>query len=45
MMVDKTLDVRNTQHYQHRGGTNRQPIQYVAIVGNKRRDIGDDMLL
>ncbi len=44
MMADKMLEVRNTQHYQHRVGTNRQPIQYVAIVGNKRRDIGDGML-
>ena len=38
MMADKTLEVSNTQHYQHRLGTNRQPIQYVAIVGTKRRD-------
>ncbi len=44
VMVDKTLDVRKTQRYQHRVGTNRQPIQYTAIVGNKRRDIGNGML-
>ncbi len=45
MMADKTLEVRETQHYQHRIGTNRQPIPYVAIVGNKRRDVSEGMLL
>jgi 2-polyprenyl-3-methyl-5-hydroxy-6-metoxy-1,4-benzoquinol methylase len=44
VMADKTLEVRKTQRYQHRVGTNRQPIQYVAIVGNKRHDIDDGML-
>ncbi len=41
VMTDKTLEVRKTQRYQHRVGTDRQPIQYTAIVGNKRRNIGD----
>ena len=44
VMADKTLDVRKTQRYQHRVGTNRQPIQYTAIVGNKRRDIREETL-
>ena len=44
MIADKTLEVRKTQRYQHRVGTNRKPIEYTAIVGNKRRNIGDDML-
>jgi predicted TPR repeat methyltransferase len=44
MLDDKVLDLRNTQHYQHRVGTNRQPIQYVAIVGNKRGDVSEAML-
>jgi 2-polyprenyl-3-methyl-5-hydroxy-6-metoxy-1,4-benzoquinol methylase len=44
IMADKTLEVRKTQRYQHRVGTSRQPIQYTAIVGNKRRDIGNGML-
>ena len=44
MLDDKVLDLRNTQHYQHRVGTNRQPIQYVAIVGNRRRDVSEAML-
>lgn len=39
VIADQTLEVRKTQHYQHRVGTSRQPIQYVAIVGNKRGDI------
>jgi predicted TPR repeat methyltransferase len=38
--ADKTLEVRQTQHYRHRIGTDRRPIQYAAIVGRKRRDIG-----
>ena len=44
VMADKTLEVRKTQRYQHRVGTNRQPIQYTAIVGNKRCDIGNGLL-
>ncbi len=44
VMADKTLEVCKTQHYQHRVGTNRKPIQYTAIVGNKRRDINVGML-
>ncbi|MCK4661188.1 MAG: methyltransferase domain-containing protein [Phycisphaerae bacterium] len=44
IIADKTLEISNTQHYQHRIGTNHQPIQYVAIVGNKRRDVSEDML-
>ncbi len=44
VMADNTLEVRKTQRYQHRVGTNRQPIQYVAIVGNKRRDIIECMV-
>jgi len=44
MMADKTLEVRNTQYYQHRLGTNRQAIQYVAIVGTKKRDVRADMV-
>ena len=43
VMADKTLDVRKTQRYQHRVGTDRQPIQYTAIVGIKRRNIGEGM--
>jgi len=45
VISDKTLEVRKTQRYQHRVGTNRKPIEYIAIVGNKRRNIDDDMLL
>ncbi|UCE62137.1 MAG: class I SAM-dependent methyltransferase [Phycisphaerales bacterium] len=44
VMADKTLEVRKTRHYQHRVGTNRKPIQYTAIVGNKRRDVREEML-
>ncbi len=44
LMADKTLEVRKTQRYQHRVGTNRQPIQYTAIVGNKRRNVRKEML-
>lgn len=44
LIADKALEVRTTQRYQHRVGTNRKPIEYTAIVGNKRRNIGDDML-
>ena len=44
IMDHKTLEVRRTQRYQHRIGTNRQPIQYVAMVGNKRREISEQML-
>ena len=44
VMDDKTLEVRKTQHYQHRVGTNRQPIQYTAIVGKKRRNVREEML-
>jgi hypothetical protein len=43
-MADKTLEVRKTQRYQHRVGTNRQPIHYTAIVGNKRRNVREEML-
>ncbi len=39
VMADKTLEVRKTQHYQHRVGTNRQSIQYTAVVGTKRRNV------
>jgi len=42
VIADKTLEVCKTQRYQHRVGTNRKPIQYTAIVGKKRRNIGDD---
>ena len=39
-MIDSgTLDVRKKQRYQHRLGTDRQPLYYVGIVGRKRRDI------
>jgi len=44
VMADKTLEVSKTQRYQHRVGTSRQPIQYVAIVGNKRSDIDVELL-
>ncbi|MHC4695989.1 MAG: class I SAM-dependent DNA methyltransferase [Planctomycetota bacterium] len=44
VMADKTLEVRKTQRYPHRVGTNRQPIQYTAIVGNKRRNVREEML-
>ncbi len=44
VLADKTLEVRKTQRYQHRVGTDRQPIQYTAIVGNKRRNIREEML-
>ena len=44
MMDDHVLAVRNTQHYQHRVGTDRQPIQYVAIVGNKWGDVSEGIL-
>lgn len=44
VMAEKILDVSKTQHYQHRVGTNREPIQYTAIVGNKRCDIGNGLL-
>ncbi|MFQ5489649.1 MAG: methyltransferase domain-containing protein [Phycisphaerae bacterium] len=43
-MDDKTIEVRKAQRYQHRVGTNRKPIQYVAIIANKRRNIGNGML-
>jgi 2-polyprenyl-3-methyl-5-hydroxy-6-metoxy-1,4-benzoquinol methylase len=39
MIAEKILDPRKTQRYQHRIGTNRQPIHYVAVVGSKQRDI------
>jgi predicted TPR repeat methyltransferase len=41
---DKTLSVRRTQRYQHRIGTNRKPIEYVAMVGIKRGEISDNVL-
>ncbi|MBN2562704.1 MAG: class I SAM-dependent methyltransferase [Phycisphaerae bacterium] len=44
MMHDEILEVRKTQRYQHRVGTDRQPIQYVAIVGNKRSNVSETML-
>ena len=39
MMSDNTLEVRKTEQYQHRVGTNRKPIEYTAIVGKKRHNI------
>lgn len=33
------LDVRCRQRYQHRLGTDREPIHYVAFAGRKRRDV------
>ncbi len=44
VIANKTLEVRKTQRYQHRVGTNRQPIQYTAIVGKKRRNVREEML-
>ena len=44
VMAEEILDVSKTQHYQHRVGTNRKPIQCSAIVGNKRCDIGNGLL-
>ncbi len=44
VIANKTLEVHKTQHYQHRVGTSRQPIQYAAIVGNKRCDIKAELL-
>lgn len=39
MIADSVLDVRCKHRYQHRLGTDREPIHYVAIVGQKQRDI------
>ena len=41
LMDDETLKVHRMQRYRHRLGTNRQPIEYTAIVGSKRRDISE----
>ncbi|MFQ5495436.1 MAG: class I SAM-dependent DNA methyltransferase [Phycisphaerae bacterium] len=38
-IADNRLEVRKTQRYRHRVGTDRQPIEYTAIVGNKRRNV------
>jgi predicted TPR repeat methyltransferase len=39
MLGDGTMELRKRQRYQHRLGTDRQPLHYVAIVGRKRRDL------
>jgi len=44
MISDDTLEVRKTEMYRHRVGTNRKPIEYTAVVGRKRHDIPAAML-
>jgi len=39
MSAAAIMDVRRRQRYQHRLGTDRRPIHYVAIIGQKRRNI------
>jgi 2-polyprenyl-3-methyl-5-hydroxy-6-metoxy-1,4-benzoquinol methylase len=42
IMADNTLEVRSSERYQHRVGTDRRPIEYVAVVGTKGGDISED---
>jgi hypothetical protein len=44
MMGEKVLEVGKMQRYQHRLGTDGQPIYYVAIVGTKRADVDGRLL-
>jgi hypothetical protein len=44
MERDGTMVLRQRRRYQHRLATDRHPLYYVAIVGNKRRDIAEQML-
>jgi len=44
MIKDKTLELRQSQEYRHRVGTNREPIQYTAIVGIKHENVDVDAL-
>lgn len=44
VMSENTLEVRKTESYRHRVGTNREPIEYTAVVGKKRNDIPAAML-
>lgn len=39
MSAAAIMDVRRRQRYQHRLGTDRRPIHYVAFIGQKRRNI------
>jgi 2-polyprenyl-3-methyl-5-hydroxy-6-metoxy-1,4-benzoquinol methylase len=39
MLHDGTLELRRRERYQHRLGTDRRPLYYVAIVGRKLRDV------
>jgi 2-polyprenyl-3-methyl-5-hydroxy-6-metoxy-1,4-benzoquinol methylase len=39
MLADGTMELRKRQRYQHRLGTDHQPLHYVAIVGRKLHDI------
>ena len=45
MLDDGTLELRQRQRYQHRLATDRRPLHYVAMVGIKRRDVPERMLL
>lgn len=39
MLDDGTLVAKKQKRYRHRIGTDRQPLNYVAIVGKKMRDV------
>jgi hypothetical protein len=44
LIGEKVLKVGKMQRYQHRIGTDRRPIHYVAVVGVKQQDIPDRLL-
>lgn len=44
MINTKQLEIRRSQEYRHRVGTNREPIQYTAIVGIKHGDVDLDTI-
>lgn len=44
MISAKQLEIRRSQEYRHRVGTNREPIHYTAIVGVKHGDLDLDAI-
>jgi len=45
MLDNGTFELRGRRRYQHRLATDRHPLHYTAIVGTKRRDVAEHMLV
>jgi SAM-dependent methyltransferase len=44
MLEDGTLELKRRELYRHRWATNREPLNYVGIVGTKQRDIAESLI-